>query len=199
MSRKSGDDEEADDCGAPRLLQGVLAERRRDRRRLERRERDGQGAGLEHERQVLRLLQVADARDLRAVRAADPVRVLLPVDRRPRLDLAVEDDREVLGDLLAAAEESRAACRGRRSSRVISPNLSAPVARELHQHDRLAGGRVEVRPRARELEVVAASSPARPSPLGGLDTWAEPDQVERILRRVRPRRRPGRRPRRCRT
>ena len=55
--QEDGDDDEAGDRRAPRLAQRVLTERRRDRRRLERRERDGQGAGLEHERQVLRLLR----------------------------------------------------------------------------------------------------------------------------------------------
>ena len=76
------DDEEAGDRGLPGLRERVLAERGRDRGLLERDERDGQGAGLEHEREVLRLVDVADPGDLGAVRAADPVRVLLEVDRR---------------------------------------------------------------------------------------------------------------------
>ena len=49
----------------------VLAERGRDRRLVERDELDGQGAGLEHEREVLRLADGADARDLGAVRPGD--------------------------------------------------------------------------------------------------------------------------------
>jgi hypothetical protein len=56
----------------------------------------GQRAGLQHEREVLRLADREVTGDLRAVVPADAVRVLLPVDRGPRLDLAVEHDREVL-------------------------------------------------------------------------------------------------------
>ena len=60
-------------------------------------ELDRQRAGLEHEREVLRLARRADARDL-ARRPGDAVRERLVgvVDLRERLDLAVEDDREVL-------------------------------------------------------------------------------------------------------
>ena len=57
-------EQQADDRGRLRLVQRVLAERRRDRGLVEGDELDGQGAGLEHEREVLRLLDRADARDL---------------------------------------------------------------------------------------------------------------------------------------
>ena len=94
--QEEGDEQEADDRRLLGLVQRVLAERGRDRRLVERDELDGQGAGLEDEREVLRLTDVADARDLGAVRAGDAAGILLPVDRRPRLDLPVEHDREVL-------------------------------------------------------------------------------------------------------
>ena len=70
--------------------------------------------------------------------------VLLPVDRRPRLDLAVEHDRELMGDLLAAAERVREQLAPLRD---VTRDLAEPVGagvRELHRHDRLAGRRVEV-------------------------------------------------------
>ena len=49
------DDDQAADRGVARLLQRVLAERRRDLGLLERHEVDRQGARLQHEREVLRL------------------------------------------------------------------------------------------------------------------------------------------------
>ena len=49
------DEEQADDGGCLRLVQRVLPERRRDRGLVEGDELDGQGARLEHEREVLRL------------------------------------------------------------------------------------------------------------------------------------------------
>ena len=50
------DEEEADDRRLLRLVERVLTERRRDRGLVERHELDRQRAGLEHEREVLRLL-----------------------------------------------------------------------------------------------------------------------------------------------
>ena len=60
------DDEEADDRRVARLAQRVGAERRRDVRPLDRVEVHGEGAGLEHECQVLRLAQTRHPGDLRA-------------------------------------------------------------------------------------------------------------------------------------
>ena len=91
------DDDQAADRRDLRLLQRVLAERRRDVGALERDELDRQGAGLQHEREVLRLVEARHAGDLRAgAGRVDAVRILLVVDRRPRADLVVEHDREVL-------------------------------------------------------------------------------------------------------
>ena len=159
----------------------VLTECRRDRGRLERRERHRQGAGLENQCQVLRLARVTDAGDLGAVRAADPVRVLIPVDRRPGFDLAVEDDRKVLRDLLAAAE-------GREPPAPLGflardrTELVRTLVGELHQHDRLTGVRVEVCARARELEVSAAHFGHHLVRVGV--RGVEADQIEGILGRV---------------
>ena len=98
-----------------------------------------------------------DARDLGAVAARDAAGVLLEVDRRERLHLAVEDDREVLEEVLGRAlpaadgvvEEPAAL------SLVAGDLLESlrALAGELHQHDRLARPRVEVLPRPRQLEV----------------------------------------------
>ena len=130
-------EEQADDRRRLRLVQRVLAERGRDRGLVEGDELDGQGAGLEHERQVLRLADVADAGDLGAVRAGDPARILLPVDRRPRLDLAVEHDREVLIDLLALADRVGEQLAALRLPAGDLGELLGPLLRELHRHDRL--------------------------------------------------------------
>ena len=128
----------------------------------------------------LRLPDVGEAGDLRAVRARDPARVLLEVDRRPRLDLAVEHDREVLqvvlGVALAAAdrvEEQPAALR--HVARDALERLGALV-REVHQDDRLAGRRVEVLPRAVEVQVA-------PRHLGNLGRRVA-EEVVRVRRRV---------------
>ncbi len=89
------DEEEADPGRDLGLVQRVLPERRRDLGLRLGVELDGQRAGLQHEREVLGLVE-RDAGDLGAVVAGDPVRVLGEVDRRERLDLVVEDDREAL-------------------------------------------------------------------------------------------------------
>ena len=69
-------DQAADRC-VLRLLQRVLTERRRDVGALERDEVDRQGAGLQHEREVLRLADAADVVDLGAgAGRVDAVRVL---------------------------------------------------------------------------------------------------------------------------
>ncbi len=149
------DEEQADDRRLLRLVQRVLAEGRRDRGLVERDELDGQCAGLENEGQVLRLLDVADPGDLGTVRARDPARILLPVDRRPRLDLAVEHDREVLLDLLATADRVGEQLPALRLLPRDVGELLTALLRELHRHDRRLRLGVEVLPRSRELQVGA--------------------------------------------
>ena len=79
------DHEQADQRGELRLLERVLAERGRDVGALDLLELDRQRAGLEDERQVLRLADARDVRDLGArAGRVDPVRVLLVVDVRRR-------------------------------------------------------------------------------------------------------------------
>ena len=78
----------------------------------------------------------------------------MEVDVRRRLDLAVEDDREVLEEVLAVAEEARprSAALGLLARDRVE-DLRA-LLRELHGHDRLVRVGVEVLPRARELQLV---------------------------------------------
>ena len=156
--QEEGDGEQADERRDLRLFERVLPERRRDRRLVERTELDRERTRLQDERQVLRLAHVGETRDLRAVRARDAARVLLEVDRRPRLDLAVEHDREVLEEVavvaLAAAdrvEEEPPALRD--VARDLLERVRAVVG-EVHQDDRLARRRVEVLPRALEIQVL---------------------------------------------
>ena len=108
-------------------------------------EGDRERTGLQHERQVLRLAEVADVLDLRRA-AADAVGegALRRVDLRPGPDLAVEHDGEVLRD----AAEVAALPQPPRD--VLEAVL--PLARELHADDRLAE-LVEVVAGARRLEV----------------------------------------------
>jgi hypothetical protein len=75
-------------------MQRLLAKRRRDLALADQLQVDRQGADLQQLGDVLRLAQ-REAADLGAVAPVDPVRVLLEVDDRPRVDLVVEDDREV--------------------------------------------------------------------------------------------------------
>ncbi len=96
---------------------------------LEGDELDGKRAGLEDEGEVLRLVDRAEALDLGAV-AGDAVGEALVVDLRPRADLVVEHDREVLGN---AAELPAL----RESARDVVEAVAAPVG-ELERHDRLA-------------------------------------------------------------
>ena len=104
------DDQQADDGRLLRLLERVLAERGGDVGALDLLERDRQGTGLQHECEVLRLAERADALDLRRP-AADAVRerAVGRVDLRPRLDLAVEHDREVLRDCRGGCRAATAA------------------------------------------------------------------------------------------
>ena len=64
--QEDGDDQQADQRGELRLLERVLAERGRDVGALDLLELDRQRAGLQDERQVLRLADALDVRDLRA-------------------------------------------------------------------------------------------------------------------------------------
>ena len=102
------DREEAADAGDERLVERVLAERRRDVLPLHLHELDGQRAGLEDEREVLRLLNGVEARDLGPA-ARDPVaqRGVGDVDPGERADLAVEDDREALREVGVAGLPAR--------------------------------------------------------------------------------------------
>ena len=154
------DGDEAADRGQLRLAQRVPAERRRDLGLLELTEVVREGARLEHEREVLRLPDRPDAGDLGAVRARDAVRVVAEADRRSGLDLAVEDDRELLGVLVLLAARAtgrlppRPAALGERSRHRLEL-LRTPV-REIHEHDRLAvlgALRPDVLPGALEVEV----------------------------------------------
>ena len=71
--QEEGDRDQPADAGDERLAQGVLAERRRDLGPLDLDELDGQRARLEHERQILGLVDAVEPRDLSAA-ARDSVR-----------------------------------------------------------------------------------------------------------------------------
>ena len=140
------DDDQPDQRRGLRLLKRVLPERRRHVRPLDLLERDGQGTGLEDEREILRVPRLADVLDLRAAGDAvreSPVRV---VDLRPRLHLAVEDDREVLRDAAEAPPLPE-------SARDVLEQVR-PLAGERDPDDRLAE-LVEVLLRSRRLDVRA--------------------------------------------
>ena len=102
---------------------------------------------------VLGLADVADPCDLGAA-ARDAVGVVVPVDRRRRLDLAVEDDREALERLLLryALVRDLLPARGQLASDLVE--LVAAAVGELHQDDG-ALALPEVLARAVELEVGA--------------------------------------------
>ena len=140
------DRDEAADRGALRLLQGVLAERCGDVRALERRELVRERPGLEDEREVLRLAERADAGDLGVAADAVRERAVRVVDLRPRFDLAVEHDREVLRRLLQSAALVET---------LGDPlELLAPGSREVHEDDG-ALARVEVGARSGEHQIGA--------------------------------------------
>ena len=136
------DGDETADRGQLRLPQRVPAERRRDLGLLELTEVVREGARLEHEREVLRLPDRPDAGDLGAVRARDAVRVVAEADRRSGLDLAVEDDRELLRVVVLLAARAtgrlplRPAALGERARHRLE--LLRARVREIHEHDRLA-------------------------------------------------------------
>src|SRR6185437_11937986 len=90
------DDDQADERCVPGLRERALAERRRDVGALDLLERERQRTGLEDERQVLGLLERPVVEVDLGVVALDAVGELLEVDVRRRLELTVEDDREML-------------------------------------------------------------------------------------------------------
>ncbi len=114
---------------------------------------DRQRAGLQHDRDALGLAHRADAGDLGARVTRDAVRVLGEVDQRERLELAVEDDREVLEVVrgIGAGRELRERLAAVRERLGDGLELLLAGARELHRHDLAAGGRVEVLLGARHL------------------------------------------------
>ena len=105
------DEDQSSDRGLPRLVQRVLSERRRDVRPVERLELHGQRARLQDEGDLLRLLERLEALDLRAPAADAAAQARVgEVDLGERLDLAVEDDREVLRHVAELAPDPEAAC-----------------------------------------------------------------------------------------
>ena len=142
--QEDGDRDEAADAGDERLSQRVLTQRRRDLRALNLDELDRQRAGLEDERQVLRLGDRVEPGDLR-VAAGDPVHEvgIGEVDDRVRTDLVVEDDREALGEragLLAIGDSGQRrllrAALGELAGDVVE--LVPALVRELEEDNRLA-------------------------------------------------------------
>ena len=142
------DEDQADDRGVARLAERVLAERRGDVGALDRDELDGQRAGLEHEREVLRLLLRRDAGDLGAGRRSGRSR------RRTARSRSTGTSRSGC----RGRSRSSAACRALPALRLVPGDLVeelVALAGELHRHDRLAGGRVDVGLRAGELQLLA--------------------------------------------
>ena len=146
------DDDEAREAGLQPLVERLLAERRRDRRLADQRELDRQRADPQELGQVLGLGDREVARDLGPGAAVDPVGVLLEVDDRPRLQLAVEHDREAVGELgrgrLVGGRRGLAACREvgvLAAQRDVAGHLLerlAPAVGEVEGDVGLAGGRV---------------------------------------------------------
>ncbi len=177
QEQEHGDGEQTADRGLLGLLQRVLAERRRDVGALDRHEVDGQRAGLQHEREVLRLGEAAEPGDLRAVRALDPVRVLLVVDRRERADLPVEHDREVL-QRRPSRDRRLEATALRLGGGDLLERLRA-AALELHEHDR-ALVRVGVGARAGKLQILARHLRDRVRRIGRLVLEEVPVALHRV-------------------
>ena len=95
--QEEGDEDQARQAGLEALVEGLLAQRRRDRALADQLQVDRKRADLQELRKVLRLLQREAARDLRAGATVDAVWVVVEVDDGPRDDLPVEDDREGVG------------------------------------------------------------------------------------------------------
>ena len=91
---------QAHEAGGDALVERLLAQRGRDLRLRDQLELDRQRADLEQLGQVLGGLDREAALDVGAVRAVDPVGVLLEVDVGDGHQLAVEDGGEVLEGLL---------------------------------------------------------------------------------------------------
>ena len=120
------DNRKPDERRRDRLAQRVLPERCGDSVRSICSNSTGRGAVCRTSG-VLGLADVADPQDLGAA-ARDATGVVVPVDRRRRLDLAVEDDREALERLLLRYALFEICCPRAASSRVISWNLSPPLS-----------------------------------------------------------------------
>ncbi len=146
------DDGEADQRGLDRLIERLLPERGRDAGEVDLLELVRERTAAEDEGEILRLAGVTDAGDLRRA-AGDAVRVSVPVDRRRRLDLPVEDDREAL-ERPVLADLSRKQLPALRDVARDVVELVAAVVRELHEDDR-AVGLAEVVPGAVQLQVGA--------------------------------------------
>src|ERR671910_672513 len=149
------DDREADQRGLDRLVERLLPERRRDAGEVDLLELVRERTAAEDEREILRLAGVTDAGDLRRA-AGNAVRVPVPVDRRRRLDLPVEDDREALErPVLPDLAREQLSALGDVPRDVVE--LLAAVVRELHEDNRALGlaeivpGRVQLQVRARHL------------------------------------------------
>ena len=150
--QEQGDGREAADAGDDRLPKRVRAEGRGDVRALHLDELQRERTRLEDEREILGLAGRVEPFD-EGVVARDPVREVVEVDLRPGADLAVEHDREVLEEVLAASRKlglgTSALCERPRDL----VELVAARIGELERDDRLAV--LEVRARSLELQVLA--------------------------------------------
>src|SRR5690606_19325329 len=112
-----------DNAGHDARADGVLAEARADLPLLDDLERNRKGAGPEREGQVAGLLD----RPAGECNPAAPVDALLN-DRRPALDISVEDDRHVVAGM----------------ARRLGPELAAAGAVQLEIDHRRVGQRIEL-------------------------------------------------------
>ena len=136
---------EADAAREQTLVERLLAERRGHLRLRDQLERDRQGADPQALGEVLRVLQVADAVDLCAGAAVDPLGVLAEVDRRERDDLVVERDREALERLVLRRPGGSRMSWPRWAIRFVTARKRlAALVGELHRHDGLVGLLVRV-------------------------------------------------------
>ena len=118
-------------------------------------ELDGQRPGLQCQRKPLGVAKPASADvDLRAVVTRDTLRVADEVDVRRRLDLAVEDDREMLRAVQDRGAVGPALADERPTLRLAPRDRMEDLlafAGELDQHDRLVRLRIDVLPKQREV------------------------------------------------
>ena len=127
------------------LVERLLAERRRHLGLGDQLQVDRQRADAQALRQVLRLLDRADAVDLRAGAAVDALRVLAEVDRGERDDLVVERDREALQRGVAVGARRQDDLRAALGDPLGDPREGlAALVGELHRDDGLLGLLVDV-------------------------------------------------------